>query len=144
QVSQDPYSYLGYFASFQPTKKKEILTKNKLKVSKQFHELLAFKSELTVIAPFYDKNSFIKKNDYYKSLLNYLKELFILRKTSIVQFNPAQINGGLVLEYKNLVLLNSDDNLNLQDQIMLLRRTPQLSQNLKVNNLSKNDSLEKK
>ncbi|CAG8818871.1 2665_t:CDS:2, partial [Cetraspora pellucida] len=121
QVSQDSYSYLGYFASFQPTKKKKILTRNKLKVSKQFYELLAFESELTIIAPFYDKNSFIKKDDYYKSLLNYLKELSILRKTSIVQFDPAQINGGLALEYENLVLSNSDDNLNLQDQIMLLR-----------------------
>ncbi|CAG8578193.1 12339_t:CDS:2, partial [Dentiscutata heterogama] len=144
QVSQDPYSYLGYFASFQPTKKKEILTGNKLKVSKQFHELLAFESELTIIALFYNKNLFIKKDDYYKSLLNYLKELSILHKTSIVQFNPAQINSGLALEYENLVLSNSDDNLNLQDQIMLLRHMPQLSQDLKVNNLSKNDSLEKK
>ncbi|CAG8734117.1 15077_t:CDS:2, partial [Cetraspora pellucida] len=120
-----------FLKGFQPTKKKKILTGNKLKVSKQCHELLAFESELTVIAPFYDKNSFIKKDDYYKSLLNYLKELSILRKTSIVQFDPAQINGGLALEYENLVLSNSDDNLNLQDQIMLLRHTPQLSQDLK-------------
>ncbi|CAG8518947.1 9250_t:CDS:2, partial [Scutellospora calospora] len=120
QANQDLYSYLGYFSNFQPTKKKEILTGNKLKVSKQYHELLAFESELTVIAPFYDKNSFIKKDDYYKSLLNYLKELSILCKTSVVQFNPAQINSRLALEYENLVLSNSDDILNLQDQIMLL------------------------
>ncbi|CAG8821516.1 22114_t:CDS:2, partial [Cetraspora pellucida] len=93
QFNQDPYPILGYFANFQPTKKKDILTGNKLKVSNQYHELLAFEGELSVIAPFYDKNSTIKKDDYYKSLLKYLKELSILCKTSIVQFDPTQING---------------------------------------------------
>ncbi|CAG8840140.1 22674_t:CDS:1, partial [Cetraspora pellucida] len=47
-------------------------------------------------------------------------ELSILRKTSIVQFDPTQINSGLALEYKNLRLSNSDNSLDLQDQIMLL------------------------
>ncbi|CAG8829991.1 21680_t:CDS:1, partial [Cetraspora pellucida] len=47
-------------------------------------------------------------------------ELSILRKTSIVQFDPTQINGGLALEYENLRLSNSDNSLDLQDQIMLL------------------------
>ncbi|CAG8673859.1 12373_t:CDS:1, partial [Cetraspora pellucida] len=127
QFNQDPYPILGYFANFQPTKKKDILTGNKLKVSNQYHELLAFEGELSVIAPFYDKNSTIKKDDYYKSLLKYLKELSILRKTLIVQFDPTQINGRLALEYENFRLSNSDNSLDLQDQIMLLRYIPQVS-----------------
>ncbi|CAG8730389.1 13801_t:CDS:2, partial [Cetraspora pellucida] len=57
QFNQDPYPIIGYFANFQLTKKKDILT-----------------------------------DDYYKGLLKYLKELSILRKTLIVQFDPIQIN----------------------------------------------------
>ncbi|CAG8852530.1 26269_t:CDS:2, partial [Gigaspora margarita] len=47
QVNQDPYLLLGYFANFETTKKRNILTKNKLKVSNLYYELLAFEGELS-------------------------------------------------------------------------------------------------
>ncbi|CAG8843817.1 41214_t:CDS:2, partial [Gigaspora margarita] len=70
-------------------------------------------------------------------------ELSIIRKTSIVQFDPAQIDGGLALDYENLVLSNLDNSLDLQNQIMLLRCTPQVSKDLRVSNFSKHDTLDR-
>ncbi|CAG8526753.1 7102_t:CDS:2, partial [Scutellospora calospora] len=142
QINQDLYPVLGYFVNFESSKKHDILTRNKLKISKLYHEFLAFESELSVIAPFYDSNSNIKKNDYYKSVLEYLKELTILRRSSIVQFDTTQISGALTLNIEDNQNLNSEYNQDLLNQLMLLRCKPQIPQELRVSSFLKNNSLE--
>jgi hypothetical protein len=107
-----------------------------------YHNFLLFESELTVIAPFFDSNSNIKKNDYYKSILEYLKELSILRRSTVVNFDSTQINGTLNIE--EYLLLNSDDNQDLFNQLMELRCTPKISQELRVTNFIENNSLKLK
>ncbi|CAG8708339.1 6627_t:CDS:2, partial [Dentiscutata heterogama] len=126
------------------------------KTSKRVNQLAipTFLQEISLdIINYYVILASITKDIHFDKIeINPTKEIAILKnnqvKIVLEPINPLEIrktiNGRLALEYKNLILSNSDDNLSLQDQIMLLKCLPEVLQDLRVNNLSKNESSDKK
>jgi len=141
----DPYSLLGFFANFQDTKKHGLLTGNKLRISRLYREFFEFESDFSVTAPFYDQNSGIRKSEYYKNVLKYMKNLSFVCQSAIIQFDSSQIKGTLDFNLYQEAPSSSNleiEGLGLQDQVALLRCSPEVSEDLRVNSFLKDYSLE--
>jgi hypothetical protein len=135
---------LGFLAKYEGPSKKKILTGNKVQVAKLYQEYLPLRGGLSVTAPFYDATSGIKKSDYHKNLIKYLKELIVLIQTStstIPQFDVSKIKGALSFEvYQHsehedevedeIEIENKDEFFDIQNQLVSLRNIPHLSSEL--------------
>jgi hypothetical protein len=133
---------------FKEAKAQNTLMENKLKVARLYNEFLVYESALAETAPFYDPNSGIKKNDYIKNVIKYLKEILVQCRSIEVKFDVKKIRGALtdiIQEESTLEEINLEGStpdisgLNLQNQVILLRHSPNLSQDLRISEFIKND-----
>ena len=99
---------------------------------------MEYESKLVEVAPFYDSNSGIKKAEYYKNLIKYLKRIGNDKRFDVIEIKGALPDLNLHQEGEDNMEESSSTSfpgttrLNLEDQIILLRRASQISQDLKV------------
>lgn len=137
EEDDDPYPSLGFFLKFEELRKHKELAGNKLQVAELYQKYLSLEANLSVTAPFYDATSGIKKKEYHKNLIKYLKELALLRRTETIQFDASKIKGALGMEvYQHPGSENEIEieeiSLDVQNQLIHLRKVPQLSSQLRA------------
>jgi hypothetical protein len=148
--NEDPYPSLGFLAKYEDHKDK-VLTGNKLQVAKFYHEYLPLEEGMPTISPFHDITSGIKKPQYHKNLVQYLKELILIRKSINAPFDASKIKGALNLEHyyqhfepEATGIDMTEEQLggdiqHVQQQLVHLKEMPQLPSELSA---SKHKSLE--
>lgn len=137
QDDDDPYPSLGFFLKYEELHKQKELTGNKLRVAELYHKYLSLEENLSVTAPFHDVASGVKKADYHKNLIKYLKELALVRKTDAIQFDASKVNGALSMEVyqhpeSEIEIEIEEVSLDVQNQLIHLRKVPQLSSELRA------------
>jgi hypothetical protein len=133
----DPYPSLGFFLKYEDLRKQRVLSGNKLQVAELYHKYLSLEESLSVTAPFYDVTSGIKKIDYHKNLIKYLKELTLIRRKEVIQFDVSKVKGALSMEVyqhpeSETEIEVEEISLDVQNQLVHLRKVPQLSSELRA------------
>ena len=94
----NPTDTLGFYAEYENSPKNGLLNSNKLKTANLYREFLFLQNGLPVVALFFDPNSGIKKMEYYRNIIDFLKIVIQQKNSSYpVQFDTSLICRALKL-----------------------------------------------